>query len=422
MNKSFKSFFFLKKGSKFKGGALPIYLRITVDGKRLELSIQRGCERTKWNQSTGRAAGRTEEAIQLNRYLDSVQGKIFEIQREAEIKGHKITAELAKQKLLGITNEKGHDLVQIYEYHNQQFGQLVGTEYSVGTFKRFKSALTSLKKFILWKFNQSDLSILSLNYQFITEYEFYLKSVQGMQHNTAMGNIKKLRKIVRQCVNNDWLAKDPFARYKLKIKETNRNYLLKDELEVLINKKVLGSRLSRVKDIFLFSCFTGLSYSDIMKLTSQDIRIGIDGLQWIFITRTKTDAVSKIPILPVAQEIIEKYRLQPKINSEGKILPQLTNQRLNSYLKEITDICGFKKELTFHCARHTFATTVTLSNGVPIETVGKMLGHRNLRTTQHYAKILDIKVSEDMQLLMERLKGFSKKADEPIEPSHLISK
>ena len=159
-----------------------------------------------------------------------------------------------------------------------------------------------------------------------------------------------------------------------------------------------------------------------MKLTSQDIRIGIDGLQWIFITRTKTDAVSKIPILPVAQEIIEKYRLQPKINSEGKILPQLTNQRLNSYLKEITDICGFKKELTFHCARHTFATTVTLSNGVPIETVGKMLGHRNLRTTQHYAKILDIKVSEDMQHLMERLKGFSKKADEPIEPSHLISK
>jgi len=422
MNKSFKSLFFLKKGHKFKGGPLPIYLRITVEGKQVELSIQRNCDRNKWNQLTGRMVGRTDEAIQLNSYLDSVQGKIFEIQREAEIKDYKITAELAKNKLLGITNERKHQLVQVYEYHNQQFAQLVGTEYSAGTFKMFKSALTSLKKFIQWKFNVADISILSLNYQFLTEYEFYLKSVQGMQHNTAMGNIKKLRKIVRQCVNNDWLAKDPFARYKLKIKETNRNYLLKDELEVLINKKVLGSRLSRVKDIFLFSCFTGLSYSDIMKLTSQDIRIGIDGLQWIFITRTKTDAVSKIPILPVAQEIIEKYRLQPKINSEGKILPQLTNQRLNSYLKEITDICGFKKELTFHCARHTFATTVTLSNGVPIETVGKMLGHRNLRTTQHYAKILDIKVSEDMQHLMERLKGFSKKADEPIEPSHLISK
>jgi site-specific recombinase XerD len=420
MNKSFKSLFFLKKGHKFKGGPLPIYLRITVEGKQVELSIQRNCDRNKWNQLTGRMVGRTDEAIQLNSYLDSVQGKIFEIQREAEIKDYKITAELAKNKLLGITNERKHQLVQVYEYHNQQFAQLVGTEYSAGTFKMFKSALTSLKKFIQWKFNVADISILSLNYQFLTEYEFYLKSVQGMQHNTAMGNIKKLRKIVRQCVNNDWLVKDPFAKYKLKIKETNRNYLLKVELEVLINKKVLGSRLGRVKDIFLFSCFTGLSYSDLMKLTSQDVRIGIDGLQWIFITRTKTDSVSKIPILPVAQEIIEKYKLQPKINSDGKILPHLSNQRLNSYLKEISDICGFKKELTFHCARHTFATTVTLSNGVPMETVGKMLGHRNLRTTQHYAKILDVKVSEDMQDLRERLKSFSKKEDESIKPSHLI--
>jgi site-specific recombinase XerD len=422
MNKSFKTLFFLKKGSKFKGGALPIYLRITVEGKQVELSIQRSSERSKWNQVTGRAVGKTEDAVQLNSYLDSVQGKIFEIQREGEIKGYKVTADLAKQKLLGITNEREHNLVQIYEYHNQQFGQLVGTEYSVGTFKKFKSALTSLKKFIQWKFNRSDISILSLNYQFITEYEFYLKSVQGMQHNSALGNIKKLRKIVRQCVNNDWLDKDPFAKYKFRLKETNRNYLLKDELEVLINKKILGARLGQVKDIFLFSCFTGLSYSDIMKLTSQDIRIGIDGLQWIFITRTKTDAVSKIPILPIAKEIIEKYRLQPEVNSKGKILPQLSNQRLNSYLKEISDICGFNKELTFHCARHTFATTVTLSNGVPIETVGKMLGHRNLRTTQHYAKILDGKVSEDMQQLKERLKGFSTKVDEFDKGPHSITK
>jgi site-specific recombinase XerD len=422
MNKSFKTLFFLKKGNKFKGGALPIYLRITVEGKQVELSIQRSCERIKWNQSIGRAVGRTDDGVQLNNYLDTVQGKIFEIQREGEIKGYKVTAELAKQKLLGITTEREHNLVQIYEYHNQQFGQLAGTEYSVGTFKKFKSALTSLKKFIQWKFNLSDISILSLNYQFITEYEFYLKSIQGMQHNSAVGNIKKLRKIIRQCVNNDWLDKDPFAKYKLRIKETNRNYLLKDELEVLIHKKILGARLVQVKDIFLFSCFTGLSYSDIIKLTSQDIRIGIDGLQWIFITRTKTDAVSKIPILPIPKEIIEKYSLQLKVNSGGKILPQLSNQRLNSYLKEISDICGFKKELTFHCARHTFATTVTLSNGVPIETVGKMLGHRNLRTTQHYAKILDGKVSEDMQQLRERLKDFSNKEDESIKPSHLIAK
>jgi len=409
MNKSFKSLFFLKQGRKLNTDALPIYLRITIDGKQAEMSIQRSCERFRWNQSTGRTSGKTEEACQLNNYLDSLQGKMFDIQRGCEIKGQHMTAILVKKKLLGISGEREHNLIQIYEYHNQQFGQLAGKEYSLGTFKKYKSAISSLKNFIQWKFSQADISILGLNYQFITDYEFYLKSIQGMQHNSAMGNIKKLRKIVRQCVNNDWLEKDPFAKYKLRIKETNRNYLSKDELEILTNKENMVSRLEQVKDIFLFSCFTGLSYCDIMKLTSQDIRIGIDGLQWIFIARTKTDAISKIPILPIAKEIIEKYRSKPQINYTTKILPQYSNQRLNSYLKEISDLCGFNKELTFHCARHTFATTVTLSNGVPIETVGKMLGHRSLRTTQQYARILDVKVSEDMCQLKQRLAMRTKK-------------
>jgi site-specific recombinase XerD len=178
---------------------------------------------------------------------------------------------------------------------------------------------------------------------------------------------------------------------------------MKDELEILLHKNISVQRLDQVRDIFLFSCYTGLSYTDVMALTRNNISIGIDGEQWIFTTRTKTDTASRIPLLPVAKYIIDKYSKHPEIISSDRLLPKLTNQRLNSYLKEISDICEFKKMLTFHCARHTFATTVTLTNGVPIETVSKMLGHRSLRTTQIYAKILDNKVSSDMQALKQKL-------------------
>lgn len=218
-----------------------------------------------------------------------------------------------------------------------------------------------------------------------------------------MGNIKKLKKIFRQCVANDWLDKDPFRSYKITTKKTHRNFLLQNELELLRKKKINIARLDQVRDIFLFSCYTGLSYGDVMMLCKNDISIGMDGEQWIFTTRIKTNTASRIPLLPIAKEILEKYSTQPQIINAGTLLPKLSNQRLNSYLKEITDICGFNKELTFHCARHTFATTVTLTNGVPIETVGKMLGHKSLRTTQIYAKILDNKVSDDMQQLKKKL-------------------
>ena len=213
----------------------------------------------------------------------------------------------------------------------------------------------------------------------------------------------RLKKIIRQCVANDWLDKDPFKSYKITTKETHRNFLMEDELETLIKKNISVPRLDQVRDIFLFSCYTGLSYTDVMALTRNNISIGIDGEQWIFTTRAKTDTTSRVPLLPVAKNIIEKYSNRPDIINSGKLLPKLTNQRLNSYLKEISDVCEFKKTLTFHCARHTFATTVTLTNGVPIETVGKMLGHKSLRTTQIYAKILDTKVSSDMQILKQKL-------------------
>lgn len=182
-------------------------------------------------------------------------------------------------------------------------------------------------------------------------------------------------------------------------------FLTEDELDRIAKKEFVSERLTQVRDIFLFSCFTGLAYVDVKGLKRSDIVPGVDGEQWIFKNRQKTDTPSRIPLLYTAKSIIEKYKHDPQCLIEGKVMPVPSNQKLNAYLKEIADLCGITKPMTFHTARHTFATTVTLLNGVPMESVSKMLGHTNLRTTQHYAKVLDIKVGEDMRLLKEKLKN-----------------
>jgi integrase len=257
-------------------------------------------------------------------------------------------------------------------------------------------------EFLQWKYKVSDIEITKIDHAFVTDYEFWLRSVRNCANNTAVKYIKNFNKIIKICLANDWLDKNPFANYKSKVKEVERVYLSENEIQNIIDKDLENERLSLVRDIFLFSCFTGLAYIDVKNLTKSHISIGIDGEKWIFTHRQKTESASKIPILPVTQIIIDKYEDHPQSVNQDKLLPILSNQKMNAYLKEIAGICKIEKELTFHIARHTFATTVTLTNGVPIESVSKMLGHKNLRTTQHYAKVLDKKVSEDMMILRNK--------------------
>ena len=268
--------------------------------------------------------------------------------------------------------------------------------------ERYETSLKHTKNFLLWKYNISDISIEKIDYSFIMEYEFYLRSVRKCANNTAVKYIKNFHKIINICLANGWLTKDPFANYKSKVKEVIREYLTEREIQDLMEKELVSDRLELVRDIFIFSCFTGLAYIDVKQLSNDNIVLGIDGDKWINKNRQKTDTSSRIPILPTAQFIIDKYANHPVCVNEDKLLPIFSNQKMNAYLKEIATVCGINKELTFHIARHTFATTVTLSNGVPIETVSKMLGHTNLKTTQHYAKILDKKISEDMKILKDK--------------------
>lgn len=211
-----------------------------------------------------------------------------------------------------------------------------------------------------------------------------------------------LKKIVNSCLAHDWISKNPFANYKSKAKPVERIYLTQDELNAIDQKQFTIERLAQVKDIFLFCCYTGLAYADVKKLKREEIGLGVDGETWIFTKRKKAATSSRIPLLGKAIEILDKYKHHPHCEVEDTLLPVLSDQKMNAYLKEIADVCGITKTLTFHIARHTFATSVTLSNGVPIETVSKMLGHTNLKTTQHYAKILDTKVSKDMSVLKKK--------------------
>lgn len=402
-NNTFSQIFFLKKAQGKGSNHSIVYLRVTINGVRTEFSMHRHCDAEHWNVSAGRLHGKTEEVKSFNAFLDSIQFRVFEVYKELISDGVEVTCELFKAKYLGIDIEKPKMLLEVFEEHNQQFGDLVGKEFSIGTYKRFKVCIKSLEEFIQWKYKRSDFEIKKLNFEFIKDYEFYIKTVRNCSHNTAMGYLKKLKKIIRLCVAKDWLIKDPFTAHKITFQETHRIILTKEELQVIKSKPLATQRLEQVRDIFLFSCFTGLSYSDVAKLRLKDIGTGIDGEKWVFTKRTKTETATHVPLLPWALEIIEKYSNAPDKIHADKLLPVISNQRLNSYLKELADVCGIQKELTFHCARHTFATTVTLTNGVPIETVSKMLGHKSIRTTQLYAKILDKKVSDDMMALRHRL-------------------
>jgi site-specific recombinase XerD len=393
--------FYAKSTKANSTGLFPIYVRLTVDGKRFEYSTKKFIQPSKWSNELSRMKGNSEEARSINNLLDFIKNRINDIQFELLKNNISLNIEEFKNRILGI-KERERLLIPIFKEHNRKIKELVGLEYAAGTLERYETSLKHTKDFLSWKYNLSDINIEKIDHAFITEYEFYLRSERKCANNTAVKYIKNFHKIINQCMANGWLNKDPFSNYKSKVKEVERVYLTEEEIQTIINKDFKIERVAMVRDIFVFSCFTGLAYIDVKQLTKNHISLGIDGDKWIFKNRQKTDTASKIPLLPMAQEIINKYENHPVCINEDRLLPIFSNQKMNAYLKEIADICEINKDLTFHIARHTFATTVTLSNGVPLETVSKMLGHTNLKTTQHYAKILDKKISEDMMILKSK--------------------
>lgn len=288
-----------------------------------------------------------------------------------------ITAQNIKDLLTG-KEEKEHTIIAEIEKHNERIASLIGTDFARSTLTRYKTVQSHAQAFINWKYQQDDLNIKQLNYEFFSDFGFWLKTERSCGHNAAMKYLSNFKKIVLECVKKGWLKRDPFIDYKFNRKEPEPVALTQAELNRIVAKKFAIERLEHVKDIFLFSCYTGLSYVDVHKLQRNDIISGADLEKWINTKRKKTKVITRLPLLPAAEEIMNKYSQHPTCLEKGTVLPVLTNQKMNSYLKEIADHCKITKNLTFHIARHTFATTVTLENGVPMETVSKMLGHKSL--------------------------------------------
>ena len=405
MSRTFDFIFYPKKPKGYEKGAVTLYLRITIDGKRSETATSREIDPDKWE--SGKMKGTKEDAKSFNAYVDTLKSKLYDCHKELLQLGFPITAEALRNAFTG-KGERSRYLIEIFKSHNSNIEKLIGKDYAKPTLTKYTTTVNHLENFLKWKNNTSDINLSQLKYEFLADFEFYLKSEKSIDHNTTAKYIKNTKKVINDCVAKGWLKANPFSNFKITTKLVDRTFLSEAELDTLANKELKVERIALVRDIFVFSCYTGLSFIDVVNLTPNQIAIGMDRKKWIFTSRQKTNTASHIPILPPAMEIINRYKDHPAAINKGRLLPVLSNQKMNAYLKEIADLCGIHKDLTFHVARHTFATTVTLTNGVPIESVSKMLGHKKLQTTQHYAKILDKKVSQDMNILFKKFNPKSK--------------
>ncbi|MFH4967427.1 site-specific integrase [Gaetbulibacter sp. M240] len=383
-----------------------IYARVSVDQKRVNLSLKRKVPQQLWDPVKKRLKGNSQEARSINGYLDQVYTQLFQIYQNLQFKGELITAQLIKSVYTG-ENEKSKTLQELLAYHNGK----IKTILAKGSIKNFAITENYINKFLKSGRGTTDVYLSQLDYKFLCDFESFLQSYlpenhpRHMSQNTVMKHIQRFRKIITLGYNIEWLDRDPFVRWKPVFEKKEREFLSENELSNLETYPFTVERLDRVRDLFVFSCYTGISYIDIMNLSESNLIKGIDGGTWIVTNRQKTKTKVKIPLLGKAELLITKYQDHPLAQKTGTLFPRMTNEKVNFYLKEIALACGIKKNLTFHMARHTFATTITLSNGVPIETVSKLLGHTKIATTQIYARVLEQKLSQDMNVLRTHLKN-----------------
>ena len=401
-SKTFSIHFWLSMAKK-KDDSAPIYARITVDGKRAEISLKRFTSVTYWDTRSKRTTLRTSDGKALNIYLDQVYSDLLECHKQLLGESRYVTAQSIKARYLG-EDEQHKTLLQLVFYHNKNMVSVL----KPGTLKNYFTTERYIKRYLKNKLKTDDVFLKQLSYKFIIDFEQYLrtgKSInrsQPLKNNGVMKHLERLKKMMNLALRLEWIEKDPFVRFSLRFTKHQRAFLSQSELEVLESGQLSKEMHQKTRDVFVFACYTGLSYIDVKLLSDDHIVRGIDGDYWIFTKREKNDEAVKIPLLEKALAILKKYDQEPKSKQE-KLLPVFSNQKINKYLKEVATILKINKRLTFHAARHTFATTVTLSNGVPIETVSKLLGHTKLSTTQIYARVIEQKVSIDMQCLRRKL-------------------
>lgn len=397
---TFSVLFIIQKGKTNQEGKAPILARITINRRMVHISTRQSIPPDRWLSKECKTIGITKEEKQINRFLGDFRGLIYSKYNELFFSGEIITAEKIKQ-VISSKGEKCNALLDLFDDFLKEYSKLIGHKTSQRTYDKYVLVRNRLATYLRESYNLSDIPLRDISPKFIMGFDTFLRTTYNVANNHAMKMMQKFRTIYQTAIDNGWIQKNPFASIKIHFESVDREFLTKHELAAIIQKPMTSKRLDQVRDIFVFCCFCGLAYCDVAELTTENLVVGDDGKTWLSTRRKKTDSPVIVPLLEIPLALLKKYEGQ----LSGKLLPVPSNQKCNDYLKEIASICGINKELTFHMARHTFSTTVTLSNGVPIETVSKMLGHRNIRTTQIYAKVIQDKVSADMEQLAAKLEN-----------------
>lgn len=396
---TFKILFYLRSNHVNKDGTSAIIVRVSIDGERQDWSTKLACEPERWDGKAGKATGRSSKSFEINNRLQDIQtiltNHFYDIQRRHGF----VTAEMVRNAYMGIT-QREESLLKLYEQHLEDTKKLIGLSKANPTYQKYERMYRRVVEFMKKKYNITDIPLREIKYQFIVDLEFFLRTEYGYSQNTTYKCMKFFKQVINKAIRAGLITVDPFNGYKISVQRVDRGFLSEDDLKKMMEKEFASKRLEQVRDIFVFACFSGLAYIDLANLRVDNIQKMFDGRLWIVTHRQKTNTKVTVPLLPPAIKILKKYEGK---YLDGQLLPIITNQKLNCYLKEIADICGIEKNLTFHLARHTFATTMTLGKGVPIESVSKMLGHTNIQTTQIYARITNEKISHDMENLAKNL-------------------
>jgi site-specific recombinase XerD len=395
---TFNLAFYVKRTKALNDGKIPVYARITVNSKISEFGLQRYVNPDSWDNMKGKAIPNCKQNKELNNYLETIKGNLFIKKRELEEQGISITADVVKKAYQGL-DESNLKLLEIFKEHNKKCKLLENIDFAPGTVERYETCYKHVSNFMKEKYRKNDVPINDVTPMFINDFEFYLKTTRKCAHNTATKYLKNFKKIIRIALANGWLKKDPFVNIKFHLDDVDLAYLDAKELDKLMKKQFSIERMEQVKDVYLFCCFTGLAFVDVASLSNADI-VDNEGSKWIKKRRQKTKNWCNVPLLEPAIRILEKYECNPRCISKGKLLPVLSNQKMNAYLQEIADILGINKHLSTHTARHTFATTVTLANQVSMEVVSKMLGHSSISMTKKYARVVDDLIKKDMQKIV----------------------
>lgn len=394
--------FYIRRDKTNKKGEAPVFMRLTINGERADASIKRFIEPHAWNSAKGKANEKSRGGKDLNLYLDAISANILRIQRDLELDKKEVSAQIILNRYLGKEQSDRHTLMEVFRAHNEKCRALSGISLAPGTVIRYETSLRLTEAFLRTTYKKEDCYLDEITHQFVEDYDFYLRTVRRCCHNTTTKYLLNFKKIIRIALAKGWMKKDPFAQVHFHFEPVEREFLEKQELKVLLNKEITITRLSQVRDIFCFCCLTGLAFMDVQQLKPEHLVADIHGKIWIRKARQKTKNMCNIPLLDEAQKIINRYRDHPYCQTHGVLLPVCSNQKMNSYLKELADICGIRKNLSTHCARHTFAT-LTLASGATIDNVAKMLGHANVNMTRRYAKVLDSSIMRDMEIVAENM-------------------